>query len=170
MNRWILTGTVNNQPEVKALQSGATVTSITLDVARDYIAQGATAPAIDSFTCEAWKEVGTNLLAALNGPGVRLMLEGKMSMQTWQGQDGSPRKSMKLTIERFEVIAAAVQAAPVYVPPAPVYTPPPTPAPAQAPVTNWGGAQPAPAQPAPGGWQSPGGAPPANIQDPFADQ
>lgn len=167
LNTFVLVGTVNNPPDVKFLQSGKQVTAITLDVPRDYIPQGQTAPAVDDIGAEAFGETAQRLQAALTRPGLLLLVRGKVVVRHWQGQDGSDRRAMNLSIDSFDVLGAVGAGAPIQQPAAapPPVQPTPTPAPAQA--QGWGGspATPAPVSAAAPGWQSPG-----DIQDPFANQ
>lgn len=103
MNQVILSGTVTAAPTTKRFDSGSSVTEATLRV-EGYSKKGEQ-PRHDDVRIEAWGKSGETLGRA--HVGQRLIVTGKVRVNTWTAQDGSPRSRTGISVDSVEQLADA---------------------------------------------------------------
>ena len=101
LNRIVLLGKINGEPEIRVSAGGTTVTKIKLAVERDYAAQGQT---VDQFVVTTFKETAEK--AGAIGIGATVSVDGHLQSREWQGQDGDTRTSLEIIGDRVHLIGA----------------------------------------------------------------
>lgn len=119
MNQVLLSGTITVAPTTKRFDSGSSVTEATLRV--EGRAKKGEAPRYDDVRIDAWGDTGKALAAT--HVGSRVIITGKVRVNTWTAQDGSPRSRTGISVDSVEQLADAHGSAPT----APAYAEPPEP-------------------------------------------
>ncbi len=117
MNKLTIIGNLTKDPETRTTQSGSTVCSFTLAVNRRK-SQNGNQPEADFFRCNAWNQLGENCQKYL-AKGSKAAVVGRVSVSTYQANDGTTRASLDVMAEDVEFLgtkgeqqAAPVQSAP----------------------------------------------------------
>ena len=117
MNKLTIIGNLTRDPETRTTQSGSTVCSFTVAVNRRK-SQNGNQPEADFFRVSAWNQLGENCQRYL-AKGRKVAVVGRVSVSTYQGNDGETRANMDVMADEVEFLsnkgeqqAAAVQSAP----------------------------------------------------------
>ena len=117
MNKLTIIGNLTKDPETRTTQSGSTVCSFTLAVNRRR-SQNGNQPEADFFRVNAWNQLGEICQKYLS-KGSKAAVVGRVSVSTYQANDGSTRASLDVMAEDVEFLgtkgeqqAAPVQSAP----------------------------------------------------------
>ena len=108
-NRVILVGNLTRDPELRYLQSGMAVTDIGLAVNdRRKNANGEWVDETTFVDVTLWgrtAEVASEYLSK----GSSALVEGRLKLDTWQGQDGQKRSKLKVVGEKMQMLGARGQ-------------------------------------------------------------
>ncbi len=117
MNKLTIIGNLTKDPETRTTQSGSTVCSFTLAVNRRR-SQNGNQPEADFFRVNAWNQLGEICQKYLT-KGSKAAVVGRVSVSTYQANDGTTRASLDVMAEDVEFLgtkgeqqAAPVQSAP----------------------------------------------------------
>lgn len=103
-NRVILVGNLTRDPELRYLQSGMAVTDIGLAVNdRRKTPNGEWVEETTFVDVTLWgrtAEVASEYLSK----GSSALVEGRLKMDTWQGQDGQKRSKLKVVGEKMQML------------------------------------------------------------------
>ena len=87
VNKVILVGSLENNPEVKNLPNGNTIANISL------------------ATSESWKDHNTAKNTEITGQyltkGLQIYIEGKLQTRKWQDQSGADRYSIEIVLQSY---------------------------------------------------------------------
>lgn len=101
MNKVILLGRLTKDPEMRYTTTGKAICSITVAVNRRY-SKDAEQKA-DFIPCQAWEKlaeiIGNNLVK-----GSQLLLEGRLQIRSYDGQDGKKRYVTEVIISDVEFV------------------------------------------------------------------
>ena len=101
MNKVILLGRLTKGPEMRDTTTGKAICSITVAVNRRY-SKDAEQKA-DFIPCQAWEKlaeiIGNNLVK-----GSQLLLEGRLQIRSYDGQDGKKRYVTEVIISDVEFV------------------------------------------------------------------
>ncbi len=108
-NRVILLGNVTRDPELRYLQSGMAVTDIGLAVNdRRKSANGEWIEETTFVDVTLWgrtAEVASEYLSK----GSPALIEGRLKLDSWEGQDGQKRSKLKVVGEKMQLLGARGQ-------------------------------------------------------------
>ncbi len=104
MNKLTIIGNLTKDPETRTTQSGSTVCSFTLAVNRRR-SQNSNQPEADFFRVNAWNQLGKNCQKYLT-KGSKAAVVGRVSVSTYQGNDGSTRASLDVMADDVEFLSA----------------------------------------------------------------
>lgn len=117
MNKLTIIGNLTKDPETRTTQSGSTVCSFTLAVNRRK-SQNGNQPEADFFRVNAWNQLGEICQKYLT-KGSKAAVVGRVSVSTYQANDGTTRASLDVMAEDVEFLgtkseqqSASVQSAP----------------------------------------------------------
>jgi single-strand DNA-binding protein len=131
MNKLTIIGNLTRDPESRTTAGGSTVCSFSVAVNRRRT-QNSNQPEADFFRVSAWNALGENCQRYL-AKGRKVAVVGRVSVSTYQGQDGTTRASLDVMAEDVEFLSSRSDDGAAYTPAASA-----APAPAQR---NAGGFQ-----------------------------
>jgi len=103
LNRVILIGRLTRDPEMRYTQSGVQVTTFSLAVNRPYSnKQGV--KETDFIDIVAWRQLG-ELCATYLHKGRLAAVEGRLEIQSYEGQDGQKRKSTRVVADNVQFLS-----------------------------------------------------------------
>lgn len=158
-NRIILAGNLTREPELKYTPSQTAVCEFGMAVNRKYKGgDGQQKEDVCFVDCQAWGKTGEIINQYMN-KGKPILVEGRLSYDSWEGKDGQKRSRLRVTVENFQFIGQGEQDEQAQQPraaaPPRQQAPPPRQQPAQPPRSSYepaGGY--APTQDAPGGYDA----------------
>ena len=100
MNKLVLIGNLTNDPEKRATNNGATVTSFTIAVNRKGKAQ------TDFFRINAWRGLADTCAKFLS-KGRKVAVVGELQARTYEGKDGKTKFSLDVQAEEVEFLTPA---------------------------------------------------------------
>ena len=103
MNKLTIIGNLTRDPETRTTQSGSTVCSFTVAVNRRK-SQNGNQPEADFFRVSAWNQLGENCQRYL-AKGRKVAVVGRVSVSTYQGNDGETRANMDVMAEDVEFLS-----------------------------------------------------------------
>lgn len=118
MNKLTIIGNLTRDPESRTTGSGNTVCSFTVAANRRKT-QHSNQPEADFFRVNAWNQLGENCQRYL-AKGRKVCVVGRVSVSTYQANDGTTRASMDVMAEEVEFLSSRADEA--------GYTPAPAPA------------------------------------------
>ena len=104
MNKVILMGRLTRDPEVRTTQSGRMVARLGLAVDRPNAHRQDNPPgqqAVDFITLIMW-EKGADLAQRYLLKGSKILVEGRLSVRSFEDQQGQKRTVTEVVVERFE--------------------------------------------------------------------
>lgn len=129
MNKLTIIGNLTRDPESRTTASGSTVCSFTVAVNRRRSSQNSNQPDADFFRVSAWNQLGENCQRYL-AKGRKVAVVGRVSVSTYQGNDGTTRASLDVMADDVEFLSSRQDDA--------GYTAAPAAAPKAAPVMDTG--------------------------------
>ena len=103
-NRVILVGNLTRDPEIRYTPSGTAVADFGLAVNRRWRSQdGDDREEVCFVDITAWGRQGEVISEHLS-KGDPVLIEGRLRMDTWQGQDGQKRTKHKVVVENFQFL------------------------------------------------------------------
>jgi len=122
MNKLTIIGNLTRDPESRTTASGSTVCSFGVAVNRRRSSQNNNQPDVDYFRVSAWNALGENCQRYL-AKGRKVAVVGRVSVSTYQGQDGTTRASMDVMAEDVEFLSSRSDDGAAYTPAAPASKP-----------------------------------------------
>ena len=111
-NKVILVGNLTRDPQMRYTASGMAVCDFGLAVNRRWKSQdGEAKEEVCFIDVSAWGRTG-ELIAEYKKKGEQILIEGRLQMQTWQGQDGQKRTKHAVVAESFEFLGARREGGP----------------------------------------------------------
>jgi len=100
LNRVILMGHLTRDPEVKYTPSGTVVCKFTLALNNKYVSNGATKEDVTFVDVVAWNKQAETLNQYIK-KGNALIVEGRLSQQRWETEDGQKRSKIEVVLQSF---------------------------------------------------------------------
>ena len=106
MNKLFIVGNLTRDPELRTTSSGISVCSFTVAVNRRRSANNTAAnqPEADFFRVSAWRQLGENCSKYL-AKGRKVAVTGSVTVNTYQGTDGTTRASLEVTADDVEFLS-----------------------------------------------------------------
>ena len=105
MNKLTIIGNLTRDPESRTTATGSTVCSFTVAVNRRRSSQNSNQPDADFFRVSAWNQLGENCQRYL-AKGRKVCVIGRVSVSTYQGNDGTTRASLDVMAEDVEFLSS----------------------------------------------------------------
>ena len=105
MNKLTIIGNLTRDPESRTTASGSTVCSFTVAVNRRRSSQNSNQPDADFFRVSAWNQLGENCQRYL-AKGRKVAVVGRVSVSTYQGNDGTTRASLDVMADDVEFLSS----------------------------------------------------------------
>lgn len=103
-NRVILVGNLTRDPEIRYTPSGTAITHFGLAVNRTWRSQeGDSREEVCFIDITAWGRVG-EIISEYRSKGDPILIEGRLRMESWQGQDGQKRTKHVVVVENFQFL------------------------------------------------------------------
>lgn len=103
LNRVILIGRLTRDPEMRYTQSGVQVTTFSLAVNRTF-ANKQGVKETDFIDIVAWRQLG-ELCATYLNKGRLVAVEGRLEIQSYEGQDGQKRKAARVVADNVQFLS-----------------------------------------------------------------
>ncbi len=104
MNKLFIVGNLTRDPELRTTSAGISVCSFTVAVNRRRASNAqAGQPEADFFRVSAWRALGENCQKYL-AKGRKVAVTGAVSVQTYQGNDGTTRASLEVNADDVEFL------------------------------------------------------------------
>lgn len=100
MNKVILIGNVGREPEMRFTPTGKPVTSFSLAVNKKYQDQESTI----WFSITTWEKLAETCNQYVF-KGMKIMVEGAIELEEWDGQDGQKQSKLKVTASNIEFLS-----------------------------------------------------------------
>ena len=98
LNRIIIMGRLVRDPELRTTQSGASVTSFTLAVDRDFKSKESGEKETDFIDVVAWRATA-EFVCKYFSKGRMAVAEGRLQIRDWKDKDGNNRRSAEVVAE-----------------------------------------------------------------------
>lgn len=98
LNRFIITGRLTHDPELRQMPSGVSVCSFRIANTRDYKREGEEKPKTDFFNAEAWRATG-EFIARNFTKGRTITLDGRLENREWTDKAGQKRISSEIKVD-----------------------------------------------------------------------
>ena len=105
MNKLTIIGNLTRDPESRTTATGSTVCSFSVAVNRRRSSQNSNQPDADFFRVSAWNQLGENCQRYL-AKGRKVAVVGRVSVSTYQGNDGTTRASLDVMAEDVEFLSS----------------------------------------------------------------
>ena len=105
MNKLTIIGNLTRDPESRTTASGSSVCSFTVAVNRRRSSQNSNQPEADFFRVSAWNQLGENCQRYL-AKGRKVAVVGRVSVSTYQGNDGTTRANLEVMAEDVEFLSS----------------------------------------------------------------
>ena len=105
MNKLTIIGNLTRDPESRTTATGSTVCSFTVAVNRRRSSQNSNQPDADFFRVSAWNQLGENCQRYL-AKGRKVAVVGRVSVSTYQGNDGTTRASLDVMADDVEFLSS----------------------------------------------------------------
>ena len=105
MNKLTIIGNLTRDPESRTTASGSTVCSFGVAVNRRRSSQNSNQPDVDYFRVSAWNQLGETCQRYL-AKGRKVCVIGRVSVSTYQGNDGTTRASLDVMAEDVEFLSS----------------------------------------------------------------
>ena len=106
MNKLFIIGNLTRDPELRSTPNGIPVCSFTVAVnrRRSSSAEAGSQPEADFFRVSAWRQLGENCARYL-AKGRKVAVVGSVTVNTYQGQDGTTRASLEVNADDVEFLS-----------------------------------------------------------------
>ena len=139
VNKVILVGNVGKEPDIRHLESGASVATITLATSERFRDKnGNTQEITEWHTIVAWRQLA-DLAGNFIHKGTQIYVEGRIRTRSWDDQNGQKRYQTEILADVIQLLGrksdGSIPTGGAYTEPAPAPAPrPAAPAPAPAPA------------------------------------
>lgn len=96
LNHIVIMGRLTRDPDLRATNSGASVTSFTLAVDRDYVTEDGHRET-DFIDCVAWKSTA-EFVSKYFQKGSMAVVTGRLQIRDWTDKDGNKRRSAEVLV------------------------------------------------------------------------
>lgn len=103
MNIWNFTGNLGKDGEVKYLPSGEAICTFSVAVSSGYGDKKKTTWA----NCAIFGKQASGTLPSYLTQGTSVAVSGEVTLEEWQGQDGSKQKSLKVSVIKIDLIGSS---------------------------------------------------------------
>ena len=103
MNIWNFTGNLGKDSEVKYLPSGEAICTFSVAVSSGYGDKKKTTWA----NCALFGKQASGALPQYLTTGTSVAISGEVTLDEWQGQDGTKQKSLKVSVIRIDLIGSS---------------------------------------------------------------
>jgi len=103
-NKVILMGNLTRDPESRSLPNGGIVTKFGVAVNRRFTSNGEAREETTFVDVESWGKQA-ELIAQHFTKGKPIMLEGRLKLDTWEGQNGEKRSKLLVVLEGFQFVS-----------------------------------------------------------------
>jgi single-strand DNA-binding protein len=100
MNKFIFTGNLGKEAEVKVTQSGMSVCSFSVAVKSGYGDKQKTTWA----NCALFGKRAEGQLPQYLTKGAQVAISGELTLDEWEGKDGTTQKSIKVNVDDLDLI------------------------------------------------------------------
>ena len=104
MNKIIIIGNLTKDPELRSTQSGVSVCSFTVAVNRRKRGQNGEELPTMYYRVTAWRQLAENCEKYLK-KGSKVYVDGDLSVNTYQGNDGQTRFSLEIDVKEIEFLS-----------------------------------------------------------------
>lgn len=105
INRVILIGNIGSDPDVKRLESGATVASFSLATNENYKdKQGEWQTVTEWHDIVCWRQLAEKAETSLS-KGVQVYVEGKLTHRSYEDKEGNKRRKTEVVANYFRVMS-----------------------------------------------------------------
>ena len=98
LNRIIIGGRLTATPELRTTHGGASVTSFTLAVDRDFKSKDSGEKSTDFIDCVAWRQTA-EFVCKYFTKGRMAVAEGRLQIREWKDKDGNNRRTAEVVAE-----------------------------------------------------------------------
>ncbi len=98
LNHIVIMGRLTRDPEMRTTQSGATVTSFTVAVDRDFGGRDGGERQTDFIDCVAWRQTG-EFVSKYFRKGSMIIVSGRLQSRKWEDREGNKRVSWEVSAE-----------------------------------------------------------------------
>lgn len=102
MNKVFLIGRLTSDPEIKQLGESQLANFI-LASNHSYVSNGNRKEEVAFFGCVIWGKQA-EILKQYAGKGKQIAIEGRLTQETWDGQDGKKNSKTKIRVESFQLL------------------------------------------------------------------
>jgi single-strand DNA-binding protein len=105
INRVILIGRLTRDPELKSTNNGNYVCNFTLASNRSIYNRNTqeSRDEVGFFDCVCWGKSGEAIQKYVQ-KGQRLLIDGNLRWESWEGKDGKKQSKVKINVESFQFI------------------------------------------------------------------
>ena len=103
LNRVYLIGNLTQDPEVKSLPSGSSVTNFGLATNRTYSDQSGNKQESTEYHNVVAYGKQADIIAQYLKKGSMMMIEGRLQTRSWEAQDGQKKYKTEIIIENFQM-------------------------------------------------------------------
>lgn len=104
MNKAIILGNLTRDPELKALQSGTTITTFSVATNRTWVKDGQKQQEVEYHNCVAFGKQGETI-AKWFTKGKPIVVEGRIQTRSWDGNDGKKNYRTEIVVNNFEFVS-----------------------------------------------------------------
>ena len=103
-NKVILVGNLTKDPQVRYTPGGTAIAEFGLAVNRQWkTPEGESKEEVCFIDVNAWGRIG-EVISEYKSKGDPILIEGRLQMQSWQGQDGQKRTKHIVVVEGFQFL------------------------------------------------------------------
>lgn len=106
MNKIFIIGNVGREPEMRYTPNGNPVTSFSVATNRRYTVQGEQREETQWFSISAWSRLAETCNQYVT-KGMKVFVEGRLSVQEYVAQDGQTRTSLNVTASDVQFLSRA---------------------------------------------------------------
>ena len=101
VNKVFLIGNLTREPELRHTPNGTAVADIGLAVNRKWKGEEETL----FVDCVAWAKAAEIIVEYMH-KGSPIFIEGRLTLDEWQGKDGTKRSKMRVVVENFQFLGS----------------------------------------------------------------
>jgi single-strand DNA-binding protein len=104
-NKVILMGRLTRNPDLRYTPQGTAVTEIGLAINREYTAGSERKKEVTFVDVTLWSRAA-EVVCQYMKKGSPILIEGRLSLDSWEGQDGQKRSKLRVVAESFKFIGS----------------------------------------------------------------
>ena len=103
MNKWIGTGRLGRDPEIKYTQTGKAVASFSIAVSEKWSSNGEKKERTDWVNIVAWDKLG-ELCGQYISKGSKVLIEGKLQVRSYEDKNGVKKYVTEIVAQQVEFL------------------------------------------------------------------